>query len=155
MSDSSILLVDDEKVILQILSRELRAENYKVTAVSSGSDAIRELQTAQYDLVISDLMMEGIDGFGVLKAVKEMAPLTRIIILTGYGDLKSAIDALRLGADDFLVKPCEIEELLFRIRLSLEKRNLLQLLMEKTLKLEAEIARCRLLEEQLLKKSDT
>ena len=105
---------------------------------------------AQYDLVITDLMMPGIDGFGVLKAVKDMAPLTSVIILTGYGDMRSAIDALRLGADDFLLKPCDIEELVFRIRRCLERRSLLQRLMEQKIQLEEEIDRRRLVEEQLL-----
>src|SRR5665647_1077956 len=96
-----------------------------LAAVASGSEAINALENAEYDLVITDLMMPGVDGFKVLKFAKKLAPLTSVIILTGYGDTQSAIDALRLGADDFLRKPCEIEELVFRIRSCLVKRNLL------------------------------
>ncbi len=150
MTEASILFVDDENVIRKSLTRELREEGFTVTAVASGSAAIRALRNAQYDVVITDLMMPGIDGFGVLKAVKKLAPLTSVIILTGYGDMRSAIDALRFEADDFTLKPCDIEELVFRIRRCLEKRSLLQLLMAQKLKLEEEIVQRRLFEEQLL-----
>ncbi len=84
-------------------------------------------------------MMPGVDGFGVLKAVKKHFPQTSVIILTGYGDLRAAIDALRLGADDFSLKPCEADELVFRIRRCLEKRSLLQKLASQNQQLEKEI----------------
>lgn len=146
---ASILLVDDEFAIRKSLAKELRAERYAVTDVASGFDAIGALQKLQFNIVITDLMMEGIDGFGVLKAVKELAPLTRIIVITGYGDLRTAIDAMHLGADDFLVKPFDVEELIFRIRRCLEKRNLIEMLMEKTQQLEKEIQRRGNIEERL------
>ena len=146
----SILFVDDESVIRRSLTRELRMEHFTVTAVASGREAINALENVQFDLVLTDLMMADIDGFGVLKAAKKIAPLTSVIILTGYGDLRSAVDALRLGADDFTLKPCEIEELVFRIRRCLEKRSLLQLLTVQKLQLEEEIDRRRIMEEQLL-----
>lgn len=94
-------------------------------------------------------MMPGIDGFGVLKAAKKLAPQTSVIILTGYGDMRSAIDALRLGADDFTLKPCEIDELIIRIRRCLEKQSLLQRLASKNQQLEEEIKQRQLVEEQL------
>lgn len=145
----SVLVVDDEEVIRRSLVRELKMEHFAVTSVSSGDEAVDTLRNTQYDIVITDLMMPGTDGFGVLKAVKKLAPLTSVIILTGYADMLAAIDALRLGADDFTIKPCEVEELVFRIRRCLEKRSLLQLLTEQKLQLEEEIARRRCSEEQL------
>jgi PAS domain S-box-containing protein len=150
----SILFVDDEELIRKSLARELRLEHFSVTPVASGGEAISALQDRQYDVVITDLMMPNIDGFGVLKAVKKLSPTTSVIILTGYGDMRSAIDALRLGADDFTLKPCEVKELVFRIRRCLEKRSLLQLLMAQKLQLEEEMGRRRIIEEQLLE-SDT
>ncbi len=75
--------------------------------------------------MLTDLVMPEVDGLQVLNAVKKIAPLTSVIILTGSGDTQSAIEALRLGTDDFIRKPCEIEELVFRIRHCLAKRNLL------------------------------
>jgi len=147
---TSILFVDDEEVIRKSFTRELRAEHFTITAVTSGREAIRALEDGRYDVVITDLMMPDIDGFDVLKAVKKQAPQTSVIILTGYGDMRSAIDALRLGADDFTLKPCEIEELVFRIRRCLEKRSLLQMLSSQNQLLEEEISRRRLIEAQLL-----
>ena len=126
MDNTTILFVDDEETILKSFARELRVEGYKVSTCSSGNEAVQVLRERRFDLVITDLMMPDLDGFGVLKAVKKHAPLTSAIVLTGYGDMGSAIDALRLGADDFALKPCEIEELVFRIRRCLEKRSLLQ-----------------------------
>ncbi|EKD40275.1 MAG: response regulator receiver protein [uncultured bacterium] len=126
MAEISILFVDDEKLIRNSFTRELRTEGFTVTAVASGSEAINEVEKKKYDLVITDLMMPGVDGFAVLKAAKKNVPQTGVIILTSFGDMQSAIDALRLGADDFILKPCEIEELVFRIRHCLGKQNLLQ-----------------------------
>ncbi|EKD40276.1 MAG: transcriptional regulator, LuxR family [uncultured bacterium] len=149
MTEISILFVDDEKLIRNSFARELRAEGFTVTAVASGSEAIIELEKGKYDLVITDLMMPGVDGFGVLKAVKKMVPQTSVIILTGYGDLRSAIDALRLGADDFTLKPCEVDELVFRILRCLEKQSLLQKLASQNRQLEEEINQRELVEAQL------
>jgi PAS domain S-box-containing protein len=145
----SVLVVDDEDVIRRSLVRELKTEHFAVTSVSNGDEALGTLQHTQYDIVITDLMMPGTDGFGVLKAVKQLNPLTSVIILTGYGDMLAAIEALRLGADDFTIKPCEVEELVLRIRRCLEKRSLLQLLTAQKLQLEEEITRRRFSEEQL------
>jgi len=152
----SILLVDDEKLIRKSFTRDLRAEHFSVTAVAGGREAINALEQGPYDLVITDLMMPDVDGFGVLKTAKKLAPETSVIILTGYGDMRSAIDALRLGADDFTLKPCEIEELVFRIRRCLEKRSLLQRLAlqnkqlaSQNIQLEEEINHRRLVEAQL------
>lgn len=132
----SILFVDDEETIRKSSARELRLEGFTVTTAAGGSEAISALQNKQYDVLITDLMMPGVDGFAVLKAAKKLVPLTSVIILTGYGDMHSAIDALRLGADDFTLKPCEVEELVLRIRRCLEKRSLLQLLTAQKLQLE-------------------
>lgn len=146
---TTILLVDDEDVIRKSFARELRMEHYDVTAVSCGEDALKALDSGQYDVVVTDLMMPGLDGFGVLKAVKHRTPMTSVIILTGYGDMNAAIDALRLGADDFTLKPCEVEELIFRIRRCLDKRNLLHQLAEQNRLLEEEIRRRQQVEDQL------
>ncbi len=151
MVETSILFVDDEEVIRKSFARELTSEHFAVTAVAGGREAVEALESGQqYDLVITDLMMPDVDGFGVLKAVKRYAPQASVIILTGYGDMRTAIDALRLGADDFTLKPCEIEELVFRIRRCLEKRSLLQRLAAQNQQLEEEMAHRRQVEAQLI-----
>jgi PAS domain S-box-containing protein len=146
----AILFVDDEEIIRKTFARELRMEGFAVTAVDGGRQALATLAEGEFDLVITDLVMPEIDGLGVLKAAKETAPHIGVIILTGYGDIGSAIDALRLGADDFTLKPCEIEELILRIRRCLEKGQLLQTLSLQNRRLEVEIERRRAVEKQLL-----
>ncbi len=123
--EPSILFVDDEEIIRKSLIRELQMECFAVTAAAGGSEAVAALKESQYDLVITDLMMPGVDGFSVLKAAKKIAPLTSVIILTNNDVMQYAIAALRQGADDIASKPCDIDELVSRIRHCLEKRNLL------------------------------
>ena len=124
LPQKAILLVDDEPVILKSLVRDLEAEGYAITTAESGEEAVVKLQQQHFDMVITDLVMEGIDGIQVLKAAKSIDPEFPAIILTGYGDLTSAIDALRLGADDYLLKPCDIDELIFRVNRAIERHEL-------------------------------
>ena len=121
MRNKEILLVDDEEAILNSFRKDFVQENYNVTMASSGEEAITNLQGKSFDLVVTDLVMPGVDGIGVLQKAKELDPEICVIILTGYGDMTSAIDALRLGADDYLLKPCVTDELLLRTRRCLEK----------------------------------
>ena len=140
MAKKSILLVDDEAIILESLGRDLEAEGYEVATANNGEGAIGMLQQQRFDLVITDLMMEGLDGIQVLKQAKRIDAALPVIILTGYGDMTSAIDALRLGADDYVLKPCEVTELLFRMSRCLEKHQLLEQLRLQNQKLLEEIA---------------
>ncbi len=120
MMQKSILLVDDEKVIRKSFGADLSDGGYTVSTAESGEAALEKLKNGHYDLVVTDLMMEGINGLQVLEKVKEVDADIGVIILTGFGDLTSAIAALRLGADDYLLKPCKTEELLIRIARCLE-----------------------------------
>jgi len=124
MTKKTVLLVDDEAIIRKTLAGKLTDEGFLVLSADSGASALAYLKTTTIHLVITDLMMEGMSGIQVLEAVKEHKPETCVIILTGYGDLTSAIDALRLGADDYLLKPCDLNELLFRMHKCLEKQSL-------------------------------
>lgn len=135
MRPEKILLVDDEAIIRSSLAREIRLQKYSVTTAADGNEAIGTLRSNKFDLVITDLVMPGIDGMGVIEAVKAQAPETAVILLTGRGDMDTAIEALRLGADDFLRKPCDVEELLFRIVRCLEKQSLLQQLSRQNMEL--------------------
>ncbi|MGK5093417.1 response regulator [Deltaproteobacteria bacterium TL4] len=123
MRPQNILLVDDEESILKSFSKELNHAGYKVTTAVSGEDAISKLTNHHFDLLVTDLAMPGVGGITVLQAAKKQDAEIRAIILTGYGDLTSAIEALRLGADDYLLKPCNIEELLLRIKRCFEKQE--------------------------------
>ncbi len=128
MQSKKILLVDDEEIILESLSHNLMEEGFEVITAQDGRTGIAELAkaAAPFDLVITDLSMAGMDGIGVLEEAKRQRPDTGVFILTGYGDMASAIRALRLGADDYLLKPCDLEELLLRMSRFFEKQEALR-----------------------------
>jgi DNA-binding NtrC family response regulator len=124
MNLSSILLVDDDVLILQTIGAALEKEGYDIKTAESGENALELLKKRHFDLVITDLVMDMIDGITLLKKAKELIPEIKVIILTAYGSITSTIDALRLGADDFLLKPCEPEEIFFRVRKCYERMEL-------------------------------
>ncbi|MFA6283946.1 MAG: response regulator [Desulfurivibrionaceae bacterium] len=120
----NILLVDDEEIIRHTLRRDIEEMGYGATAVADGETALAVLQERHYDLVLTDLRMEGISGIEVLKGAKARSPEIGVIILTGFGDISSAIEALRSGADDYLLKPYAYEDLALRLRNCLEKQEM-------------------------------
>jgi DNA-binding NtrC family response regulator len=124
MKKYSLLLVDDDPYILEGIGEDLESNGYQVTRASSGESAVELLGANHFDLVITDLVMESTDGIQVLKKAKELNSNIQVIILTGFGDVDSAIVALRSQADDFLLKPCESQEMLFRVKNCLEKQEL-------------------------------
>jgi DNA-binding NtrC family response regulator len=120
----NLLLVDDDPFILEGIGEDLEQHGYCVTCVKSGEEALDWLQRASFDLVITDLVMERTDGIQVLKKTKEIDSSIMVILLTGFGDMLSAIDALRNQADDYMLKPCESSEIFFRVERCLEKLEL-------------------------------
>lgn len=124
MKKYNLLLVDDDPFILEGIGQDLENNGYQVTRTSSGETAVDLLESDHFDLVITDLVMDQTDGIQVLKKTKELNSDIQVIILTGFGDMDSAIKALRNQADDFLLKPCESQEMLFRVKNCLEKQDL-------------------------------
>lgn len=124
MKKPRVLLVDDEDLIRASLALDLAEAGYQVTAAAGGEEALARFAEVGFDLVITDLLMEGMGGLELLRRLREMAPEVGVIILTGYGALPSAIEAIRLGADDYLLKPYKFEELQVRVDICLEKRAL-------------------------------
>ena len=102
-----ILVVDDDSSIRNTLKEVLSRENYQVTTASSGEEALSLMREITFDLALLDLKMAGMDGLSLMKEIRRRAPLTGVIMLTGYATLESAIGALRQGAHDYLLKPCE------------------------------------------------
>jgi DNA-binding response OmpR family regulator len=125
MPQASILIVDDEELIRENLRLDLLDMGYAVDVAASGEEAV-SLLTKEHDLVVTDLIMEGLDGMEVLRRAKSKRPDQAVFILTGYGELDSAIEALRLGADDYLLKPYNHEELVLRVAKCLAGRSLRQ-----------------------------
>ena len=124
MKKYNILLVDDDPLILEGLGEYLETNGYQVTRASSGEKAVDLLALIDFNLVITDLVMENMDGLQVLKKAKELNREIQVILLTGYGNLDTAIKALRNQADDFLLKPCESEEMILRVQNCLKKQEL-------------------------------
>jgi DNA-binding NtrC family response regulator len=118
-----ILLVDDDSVIVAAIGSDLEEKGYRVTTAGSGEQAVDWLTQSHFDLVITDLVMTPVNGIAVLEKAKEIDPDTMVVILTGFGDMTSAIEALRSGADDYLLKPCEPEEIDFRVSRCLKKQE--------------------------------
>jgi len=111
-----LLLVDDEKGYLDILSNRLSRRLIIPTKAYSGTNAIQILRKQDFDVVILDLKMEDMDGIEVLKVIKRMVPDLPVILLTGHGSQTAAKEGLLAGAFDFLTKPCELVELMDKIR---------------------------------------
>lgn len=118
---AKILIVDDEKAVRESLEEILELEDYQVETVSSGEKALELINETDYDLVLLDLKMSGIDGVEVMKQITRYAPETKVIILTGHGTLESAIEALRTGAEDYMLKPFEASTILDSIGRALSK----------------------------------
>ena len=120
-----LLVVDDEESVALTVGEVLRQEGYEVETAASGDEAVAFLEGAEFDLVLTDLHMEGGDGLSVLTEVRRRAPLTISIVLTGFASVESAIAALRQGAYDYLIKPCIIDDLKMTVSRGIEHRRLI------------------------------
>src|SRR5579872_3460157 len=120
---AKILIVDDEPGVLLTTRAILQQEGYDVEAAASGQDAVEAIRQRHYDLVLTDLKMPGVDGLAVLAEVRKRSPLTVTVMMTGYGSVGSALDAIRLGAYEYLLKPIEVEDLKQAVRRSLERKR--------------------------------
>lgn len=120
-SDVKILIVDDDINHADTLKEVLSNLNYRCKTVYSGSDALKILEEEHFDAVITDLVMKDVDGFEVLKAVKKYSPDAVVIVMTAFGSIDTAVNAMKNGASDFITKPLSLDEL--KIRLSKELAN--------------------------------
>jgi DNA-binding NtrC family response regulator len=123
MKGAKILLVDDEVVFTTNMSKLLTNRGYKVTAANSGDAAIQALEKENFDVVVLDLKMPGMDGLTTLKEIKKLGLFTETLILTGHGSIDTALEAIKLGAYDYLTKPCEIDDLLGKIEGAWHKKD--------------------------------
>lgn len=121
---AKVLLVDDETDFLATLSERLEARGLKVNTASSGEDAVAKVDNQSFDLIVLDLAMPGIDGLETLKRIKAKQPDAEIIMLSGQGSIKTSIEAMKLGAEDFIEKPVNISELMDKISEAKDKRML-------------------------------
>ncbi|HMA86945.1 MAG TPA: response regulator [Desulfosalsimonadaceae bacterium] len=115
MIKRKVLLVDDEVVFTKNMSKLLTDREYRVTAVNSGDAAISALEQEDFDVVVLDLKMPGMDGITTLREIKKLGLFTETLILTGHGSIDTALEAVKIGAYDYLTKPCEVDELIEKI----------------------------------------
>jgi len=121
---SNILFADDEATFRTIMSNELTRMGYKVTCCPNGAVALKNIQERDFDVVLLDMNMPEMDGIETLKKIKEIETTTEVIILTGKGTIENAVQAIKLGAYDYLTKPCRLSELDALLQRALEKRRL-------------------------------
>lgn len=115
MTSLTILLVDDEKPFLEALAQRLQLRGFRVNCVFSGTEALKRLENDDtIEVVVLDLKMPDPGGIETVKAIKKKHPLVEIIILTGHATIQSAVEAVASGAFDYLTKPCDIEDLVFK-----------------------------------------
>ncbi|RPJ72352.1 MAG: response regulator [Desulfobacteraceae bacterium] len=118
-----LLLVDDETAYVNVLSNRLRKRGFEVTASYSGTEAIQKMRGHEFDVAILDLKMADMDGIEVLKIVKLLDPRMQVIMLTGHGSAAACEQGMQLGAYDYLMKPCELEDLVAKIREAFGKKS--------------------------------
>lgn len=119
----SILIVDDDIGLCELLAEELTEIGFDANYVTSADDAFDYLANNEIKMILLDLKMPEKDGFYVLKKLREMNSPVKVIVLTAYADVKSAIDSARLGAEDFISKPYDFDELIITIRKVLQKED--------------------------------
>ena len=119
-----ILVVDDEESIRKAMRRTLEYEGFEVLEAASGAEALQAVESDPPDLVFLDIKMPGIDGLDALKQLKEKSPATQVIIISGHGNVQTAVQATKLGAFDFIEKPLETERVLLAVRNAAERKEL-------------------------------
>jgi DNA-binding NtrC family response regulator len=119
-----VLLVDDEEDFVHVVEKRLRKREVDTTVVTTGHDALRELEGGGVDVVVLDVRMPGMDGLETLEKIKRRHPDVEVIMLTGHASLEAALNGMELGAFDYLMKPMDIDDLLYRIEDAYEKKTL-------------------------------
>ena len=118
-----ILLVDDEKDFVEMLSLRLNEVGEKVTAAYSGKECLETLENKEIDVVILDIKMPGMDGMEALKEIKKRFPLVEVIMLTGHGSTETAVEGMKLGAFDYLMKPADFDDLTTKLEGARKRRD--------------------------------
>ena len=125
MAPVSLLLVDDEQSFVEIISQRLRRRGFIVSYACNGQEALHRLEGDEsIEVVILDVKMPGMDGIETLRMIKEKQPLVKIIMLTGHSTVNSAIEAMKLGALDYLMKPCDLDELVFKVKAAAKRKRI-------------------------------
>lgn len=124
MAIAKLLIVDDEKGFVDTMAKRLTKRDFTVVTANSGTEALEQLEeNDNIDTVILDVKMPGMDGLETLKEIKKKYPLVEVIMLTGHATVESAIEGMKQGAFDYLMKPCELEQLIDKTKESVSKKH--------------------------------
>jgi len=118
---ASILFAEDDLALQHLVTEQLREDGYAVTPVDNGIEALKRVEHDRFDLALLDIRMPGKDGMEVLQGIRVLAPLTRVVMLTGVDEFSVAMEAIRLGANDYITKPFSLRDLLSCIGRALER----------------------------------
>jgi two-component system sensor histidine kinase/response regulator len=155
MANGKLLVVDDEESVAVTMGAILEMDGYDVSVLMSGADALKLVRETSFDLVLTDLRLDDIDGLTIISEICRVQPDTVTIILTGYASMESAIKALREGAYDYLVKPCDVDELRAVVARGIERRQLGLQLKDRLIELEAANATIHELNRDLQQRVDS
>jgi DNA-binding NtrC family response regulator len=122
MKRAKVLIVDDEVAFADNIAKLISKRGYEVTTVNNGQSAVEAVDAFDFDIIILDLKMPGLDGLATLKLIKGKRPGVEVIILTGHGSMESGIDGIQLGAFDFIMKPVRFEDLHEKIRQAYQRK---------------------------------
>jgi DNA-binding NtrC family response regulator len=122
LDEFNVLLVDDEAEFVETLVKRLRKRKVNTAAVGSGEEALETLKEMPIDVVVLDVKMPGMDGIETLRKIKKINPLIEVIMLTGHANMEVAIEGMELGAFDYLMKPMDIDELLYKLQDAYKKK---------------------------------
>lgn len=125
MTEHRVLLVDDEEVFVDALAKRMSRRGLHVETAENGTVALEKASHANFDVIVLDLAMPGLDGIETLKRLREANPDVQVILLTGHGTVQSGVAAMKEGATDFLEKPCDFDELLAKIDAASMRKALL------------------------------
>ena len=122
MEKFKVLIVDDEQDFLETIVKRLKARAIEVTGVENGYKALELVEGGNFDVVILDVKMPGMDGIETLREMKKKKPLVEVIMLTGHASVESGIQGMQLGAFDYVMKPVALDELLEKVRQAYERK---------------------------------
>jgi diguanylate cyclase (GGDEF)-like protein len=128
-----ILVVDDDPMVLDIVVESIRAAGYEADSCQDGEEALRMTAATEYDVILTDMKLPGLDGLSLIKRLKSGNSDTDVIVITGYGSIENAVECMRAGALDYLIKPFTVDQIQVAVRKALEHRELRRLALEREL----------------------
>jgi len=121
-----ILLVDDERTMVKYLSKRLIKKGFSISSAYNGMDALMQVKASEFDVVLLDVLMPGMNGIETLKEIKKIKPATQVIMLTGHASVEAGIEGMKAGAFNYIMKPFDPNELVTEIHLACEQRRIMQ-----------------------------